>query len=173
MSVLAPIEALLGLGGNIGDVVENMRSALTILGETEGIKIHTVSELYKTPPWGVVDQPWFLNCCARIECELSPHKLLEKCLDTEKQLKRVRDQRWGPRTIDIDVLAFGNVQLDEDDLTIPHPRMIERPFVLVPLADVAGDVILKGRTVLDWAKANPDERMEKLGSDKPWFDVPV
>ena len=144
------VTAYIGLGGNVGDVFANMQSALNALNSHEKISVRSISNLYKTPPWGIEDQDWFLNACASIETGLSAQKLLRQCLETEKTLKRVRDVRWGPRTIDLDVLIFGEEVIEEDKLQIPHPRMHERAFVLRPMADIAPQLMLRDKTISQW-----------------------
>lgn len=142
--------AALGLGGNIGDPRDYMARALRMLDSHEDCRLVTVSALYRTPPWGKTDQNDFLNCCALLETRLEPEALLDLCLDTEARLERVRAERWGPRTIDIDVLALDGQRVSTDRIEIPHPRMTQRAFVLVPLADIAPDMEIDGRTVSGW-----------------------
>ena len=108
-----------------------------MLDEHQAINISKVSCVYKTPPWGLINQPWFFNCCVEIQTSLSPYILLNFCQAVEKQGNRERKVRWGPRTIDVDILVFDGVEMDEERLTIPHPRMLERAFVLIPLAEIA------------------------------------
>jgi 2-amino-4-hydroxy-6-hydroxymethyldihydropteridine diphosphokinase len=139
--------AYLALGGNLGDVAGEFLTALRALEAAEGVTLVAISRVYRTPPWGVTDQPDFLNMAAAIDTDLSARALLELCLGIEKTSGRVRDRRWGPRNIDIDVIAYGDAKVDEPDLTIPHPRAKERAFVLAPLADVASDLMLGGRAV--------------------------
>ena len=138
--------AYLALGGNIGDVAAAFSTALQALAAGE-VRVVALSRVYRTPPWGVTDQPDFLNMAAAVDVDLSARALLELCLRIEKDSGRVRDRRWGPRNIDIDVIAYGDAKVDEPDLTIPHPRAKERAFVLAPLADVASDLMLGGRAV--------------------------
>ena len=130
-------EVLIGLGGNIGDPLEAMRTALKALDAHPACKVIRVSSVWKTPPWGVTDQPDFLNACAAISTTLEPREFLEFCLTIEKNLKRVRDRRWGPRSIDLDILLFGDRMTSAEGLHVPHPRIADRPFVLVPLAQIA------------------------------------
>ena len=139
--------ACLALGGNLGDVAAAFVRALQALSSAEGVTLVAASRVYRTPPWGVTDQPDFLNMAAAVDTDLAPRALLDLCLQIEKDSGRVRDRRWGPRNIDIDVIAFGDAVVDEPDLTIPHPRAHERAFVLAPLADVAGDLTLRGQSV--------------------------
>lgn len=144
------IPATLGLGGNIGDPPAAMAQALNALNAHEACRLVAVSHLYKTPPWGKTDQADFFNCCAMIETSLSAEALLDLCLNIESGMKRVRIERWGPRTIDIDVLTYGDQTITTTRVEIPHPRMTERAFVLMPLADIAPDLVVKGRRVGEW-----------------------
>lgn len=129
--------AFIGLGGNLGDPQAAMREALNLLETSPDVRITAVSSLYRTPPWGKVDQPDFLNAVAEVATRLEPRGLLDLCLSTESQLKRVRTERWGPRVIDMDILWFEGRSVDEPGLQVPHPRMEERAFVMVPLAEIA------------------------------------
>ncbi len=142
-------EILLGFGGNLGDPARTIAAALERL-DAEGVLIVTRSRLYRTPPWGPVVQPDFLNGCARASTDLSPRKLLALTQRIELGFGREREVRWGPRTLDIDILTYDGLALDEPVLTIPHPRLTERAFVLVPLAEIAPDRIVSGRAVRDW-----------------------
>ena len=137
-----PVRAALGLGSNIGDKQLYLEEAVALLSATPGVTVLTLSSLYRTEPWGMTEQDWFLNACVLIETTLSATELLARCLGVEKELGRVRDVRWGPRKIDIDVLVYGDAQIDADGLTIPHPRMHERAFVLVPLAEIWPEAIV-------------------------------
>ncbi|MAA99517.1 MAG: 2-amino-4-hydroxy-6-hydroxymethyldihydropteridine diphosphokinase [Stappia sp.] len=130
------VRAALGLGSNLGDTSANLAEALARLSATPGIDIVARSSDYRTPPWGPVPQDDYRNACVVIETDLAPADLLARCLEVEKELGRVRDVRWGPRTIDIDLLLYGEAKVDEEGLTVPHPRMGERAFVLVPLAEI-------------------------------------
>lgn len=135
------IYAYLGLGSNIGDREVQLEEAIRILDTYEGVQVTQKSPIYETEPVGYVDQPQFLNQCVEIQTNLKPHDLLQVCLNTEQQLYRVRDIRWGPRTLDVDILLYGNQIIEEENLIVPHPRMLERAFVLIPLNDIAADVI--------------------------------
>ncbi len=152
-------EVLLGLGGNLGDPVAAISAALDRL-EAGGVRILRRSRWYRTAPWGKGDQPDFVNLCIAAETALAPRALLDLILATEAALGRERRERWGPRTIDIDILAYGDERIDEPDLTIPHPRLTERAFVLVPLLDIAPDKVIGGRTVRDWAAVSDRSRIE-------------
>jgi 2-amino-4-hydroxy-6-hydroxymethyldihydropteridine diphosphokinase len=164
-----PHEATLGLGGNLGDPPVAMARALKLLDGHDAIRVASVSRLYKTPPWGKTDQDWFYNCCAMITTTLKPHAVLDICLAVEKKLKRKRRERWGPRVIDIDVLTYDNEAVDEDGLTIPHPHMHERGFVLVPLSDIASDMLVSGKSVSQWAASCDDAGIEIASPEGNWW----
>lgn len=154
------VTAYLGLGGNIGDVAASMQTAIDRLNANPSCKVVAVSRVFRTPPWGPVEQDWYLNACAEIETELSAPELLDLVLRTERDLGRVRDTRWGPRTLDIDILIYGDGAVELDNLTIPHPRMAERAFVMVPLADIAGDIMLSGRPIRSYADTFANEGLQ-------------
>lgn len=139
--------AALALGGNVGDVAAAFVLALRSLQAHPQVMVLARSSVYRTPPWGVTDQPDFLNMAALVDTQLTPRELLALSLSIEREGGRVRDLRWGPRRIDIDVIAFGDETIDEPDLTVPHPRAAERAFVLMPLAEIAPDLTLGGTRV--------------------------
>lgn len=140
--------AYIGIGSNQGEPVSNIKEALKLMDSSGGIKVLRVSSLYLTEPVGFEDQPWFYNCVAEIETDLAPVQLLEATQGMENSLGRVRNIRWGPRTIDLDILLYDRLQIDSELLTIPHPRMAERAFVMVPMAEIAaGELFPDGRTV--------------------------
>lgn len=159
----------LGLGGNVGDVLGNMSGALMRLDQHEMVSVVEVSEVYKTPPWGITEQDWFLNCCASIDTSLSPQKLLNTCLEIEKDLKRVRGKRWGPRSVDIDILVFGQLAVELPDLTIPHPRMHQRAFVMLPLADIAKELKVNSKTPVEWIKELDCDDIQKVELPEKWW----
>ena len=165
----APVRAYLGLGGNIGDPAASMGSALRALDADDRVEVVAVSSLYRTPPWGLTDQPDFLNAVAAVDVRLEARALLELCLAVEASLKRVRDIRWGPRLIDIDILLFGGARIEEQELQVPHPRMLERAFVMLPLAEIAADILVGGRPVDEWAEARDAEGIEKLDASTAWW----
>ena len=144
--------AYLSLGANLGNREETLRMALRRLVATDGVKILDVSSLYETAPWGKTDQPNFLNLAASLQTTLSPETLLALTQSVETELGRVRHERWGPRTIDIDILHIEGIESDTPTLTLPHPYMTERAFVLVPLAEIAPKLVVMGRTVGAWSK---------------------
>jgi 2-amino-4-hydroxy-6-hydroxymethyldihydropteridine diphosphokinase len=127
-----------------------LAAALDLLARHPAISVEAVSALYQTPPWGKTDQPPFLNAAVRIETSLTPRGLLNAVLSVERQLGRERSERWGPRTVDIDILVFGREGIDEPGLHIPHPHLIERAFALAPLIDVMPEAELSGRPAADW-----------------------
>jgi 2-amino-4-hydroxy-6-hydroxymethyldihydropteridine diphosphokinase len=128
--------AFVGIGSNLGEREINLGRALELLSAEDGIEVSAVSEIRETEPVGPVEQGPFLNGAARLETSLAPRELLERLLAIENRLGRVRTERWGPRTIDLDLLLYGNERIDESGLTVPHPRLHERRFVLEPLADL-------------------------------------
>ena len=139
--------AFVGLGSNLGDPEELIRSALQLLAAEEGIELLAVSSLRETDPVGYQDQPRFLNGAAELATELSPQELLERLLSIERRLGRVRGEgpRFGPRTIDLDLLLFGDEVVQEPGLTLPHPRLHERRFALEPLAELDPALEVPGR----------------------------
>ena len=128
----------LSLGSNLGDRAANLRAAIDRLGRVG--RVVAVSSFYETEPVEVTDQPWFLNCAVRLETEKMPRQLLAALLEIERQMGRRRDRKKGPRVIDLDILLFGSSVIQTRGLTIPHPAMHERRFVLEPLAEIAPDV---------------------------------
>jgi 2-amino-4-hydroxy-6-hydroxymethyldihydropteridine diphosphokinase len=143
------IEAFLGLGSNIGDKAGHLKSAVSLLSQVDGINVSAVSSIYRTEPIGLVDQDAFFNAVVRIETTLEPLALLDQCLEIERSRGRLRLERWGPRTLDIDLLLFGDRQLEEEALTLPHPFAAERAFVLAPLMELWPDAQIGGRQVRD------------------------
>lgn len=161
--------ATLGLGGNVGDPVITMGAALRALQARSDCTVKDVSRLYRTPPWGNVDQDWFVNACALIETQLQPDDLLAVCLEIELDMKRERTLRWGPRTIDIDVLTYGDLEQRSEILDLPHPRMTERGFVLMPLADIAPDLVVQGRSVRDLLAQADIRGIEPVSAARDWW----
>jgi 2-amino-4-hydroxy-6-hydroxymethyldihydropteridine diphosphokinase len=142
------VRVALGLGSNLGDKRGNIANALSAL-HAGGARILTRSGDYRTEPWGPVAQDWFVNACAVAETDLAPDDLLALCLRVERELGRIRETRWGPRVIDIDLLTYDNLAVNTPSLTLPHPYLAERAFVLVPLAEIAPDLKLGQTTVAD------------------------
>ena len=161
--------AWIGLGGNIGDVELGLKVSLQAIDDDAQCAIEAVSPLYETPPWGLLNQPPFLNCCAEISTSLKPEALLELCQQIELTGKRERIQRWGPRTVDIDVLVFEGVEQDDELLTLPHPRMLERAFVMLPLADIAEDLVVTGETATQHLAKLDTSGIETVRDDGDWW----
>jgi 2-amino-4-hydroxy-6-hydroxymethyldihydropteridine diphosphokinase len=140
------MRAYIGLGANLGEREETIARAVSLLGEQDGVEIVAVSTLRETDPVGFLEQPRFLNGAAAVETELEPGELLTRLLDVERELGRTRDgERYGPRTIDLDLLLHGDRELDEPGLTVPHPRLAEREFALEPLAELDPELEIPGR----------------------------
>ena len=139
-------DALIGLGGNVGDVRATLAQAIARFADGKDVRLTARSSDYATPPWGVTDQPPFINCAIAVATALSPKALLARALEVERALGRDRahEQRWGPRRIDIDLLAYDDIALVEPGLTLPHPRLFERAFVLVPLAEIVPERLIGG-----------------------------
>ncbi len=153
----------------MGDPKSAMAEALRRIDGRSDCRITAVSKLYRTPPWGNVDQDWFFNACAGLETTLEPLALLDVCLGIEKDMKRERILRWGPRTIDIDVLTYDTIEQKTERLTLPHPRMLERGFVLLPLADYAATMIISGQSVAQWLAHADVTGIEMFDADVNWW----
>jgi 2-amino-4-hydroxy-6-hydroxymethyldihydropteridine diphosphokinase len=148
-------EAGLSLGSNLGDRTDAILAALRLLHANADVKIIARSHLYQTAPWGDENQDAFLNACVVVKTSLKPMELLDLCLDVERRLGRDRStgRRWGPRRIDIDILFYDQISQSDETLTLPHPRMFERAFVLVPLSEIAHGHSVNGRNIGDAADA--------------------
>lgn len=168
-TMVKTIQAALGLGGNLGDPKTQMQEALSLLSAHNNIQIDAVSHLYKTAPWGNTDQPSFLNACALISTNYSARELLELCLGIEKDLGRIRLERWGPRAIDLDVLFYADELIDEQGLQLPHPRMTQRAFVMVPLSDVVPNKEIEGNSIQFWANKLSSDDIEVLDDTIKWW----
>jgi 2-amino-4-hydroxy-6-hydroxymethyldihydropteridine diphosphokinase len=144
-------EALVAFGGNVGDVRDTIDRAIERLCDGKAIRLLARSSDYETPPWGVTDQPAFVNCVISVDTALTPQELLKRAQIIEVSLgrDRAKETRWGPRTIDIDLLTYADIALDTPELTLPHPRLFERAFMLLPLADLGPDRVISGRRVKD------------------------
>lgn len=144
-------EALLAFGGNVGNSRAILDRAVALFCDGFAVRLKARSSDYLTPPWGLKYQPPFINLCILADTVLSPRELLTRAQSVEMQLGRDRahEKRWGPRTADIDILAYDDLKIDELGLTLPHPYLFERAFVLVPLAEIAPDRVIAGRKVRD------------------------
>jgi 2-amino-4-hydroxy-6-hydroxymethyldihydropteridine diphosphokinase len=147
-------QAYVALGSNIGDRLATLQRAVELLDAKPAIDVVRSSRVYETEPVGP-PQPPYLNAVIEVRTDLEPRDLLKECLAVEGELGRVRTERWGPRTVDIDVLTYDDRQIDEPDLEIPHPRMHERAFVLIPLSDLTADPALPGRRRLHDVRLSP------------------
>jgi 2-amino-4-hydroxy-6-hydroxymethyldihydropteridine diphosphokinase len=158
------VTAYIGLGSNLGDRLGYLQSAVDRLHETTGIRVTRVSRVYETAPVGVTEQPDFLNLVAELRTTLSAEAILDVLLSVERSLRRVRLVRWGPRTIDLDLLLYGEETINRPSLIVPHPRMTERAFVLVPLGELAGNHRIPGTdaTVGEWIARLPAEEGIRL-----------
>jgi 2-amino-4-hydroxy-6-hydroxymethyldihydropteridine diphosphokinase len=147
----AETEAFLAFGGNVGDARATLDRAVVSFCDGREVRLLARSADYRTPPWGIADQAPFVNLCVKIATVLSAQALLDRAHAVERAFgrDRTREVRWGPRTVDIDLLTYDDVSLDTPELTLPHPRLLQRAFVLVPLADIAPEHVIAGIRVRD------------------------
>ncbi|MER6285525.1 2-amino-4-hydroxy-6-hydroxymethyldihydropteridine diphosphokinase [Streptomyces sviceus] len=163
-----PKRAVLSLGSNLGNRLETLQGAIDALEDTPGVRVKAVSPVYETEPWGVDadSQPSYFNAVVVLKTTLPPSSLLERAHAVEEAFNRVRDERWGPRTLDVDIVAYADVVSDDPVLTLPHPRAHERAFVLVPWHDVDPEAQLPGRgpvaALLDTVTRNGVEARKDL-----------
>ena len=156
--------AFLGLGSNLGNRIESLKTALKLLGELEGISVTGLSSVYETAPVDVIDQPAFLNMVARVTCELAPEELLDALQGIERKLGRTRTVRRGPRTIDLDILLIDDLQIGTERLQVPHPEITRRQFVLVPLAELSPDITVPGGATVGSIAGGESDAVRRLGS---------
>ena len=157
----------LGFGSNLGDRKANVREAIERLDAIRDTSVKHVSSLYESAPVGYTDQPGFINSVAEIQTDLSPRELLSAVLGIESDMGRVRNTHWGPRVIDIDILVYDAIRMETPELTIPHPRMAERRFVLDPLVEIAPGLILPdGRRIEEALPAVCDQKVFRVSDDK-------
>ena len=157
--------ALIALGGNVGDVRATFQKAIAnICGMTQAVLLARSSD-YATPPWGEVQQERFINACIEIDTSLDPHALLFVLQKIEAKFgrDRTKEKRWGPRTLDLDLIAYDDVAMQKPELTLPHPRLFERAFVLVPLAEISPGRVIAGRSIAAALAELSCEGIERLG----------
>lgn len=157
-------EVLIALGGNVGDIRKTLDRAIAALCDGAAVRLLARSSDYRTPPWGVTDQPPFINCAIIAATELAPLALLARAHSVEIQFGRDRahEQRWGPRTLDIDLITYDDVVMGKPELTLPHPRAMERAFVLMPLAEIAPERKISGTAIKDALAKLDHTGIEKL-----------
>jgi len=165
--------ACVALGSNLGERLENLKQALVMLEREAGITVQAVSAVYETAPVGGPKQGPFLNACAVLATDLSPTQLLLKMLGVEETMGRIRKERWGPRIIDLDLLIFNGVTMNTPLLELPHPRLAERDFVLIPLADIVPDLLIpaKGKTVREILATRRPANDVQLFQPSSWFAI--
>ena len=146
----AAFDAIIGLGSNLGDKRANIARAIGVLTADGDMRLVARSHDYRSAPWGKPDQDWFVNACISVATDLPPYEVLERCFAAERDLKRVRQERWGPRSIDCDLLAYRDVVLTSPELILPHPHITQRAFVMVPMLEIAPDIKINGRGLSSW-----------------------
>ena len=158
------VQVFAGIGGNLGDPAHTLTAAVLRIERDSGVRVVAASPVYRNPPVGPQDQPDYLNAVIELEVTLSPQELHSRFLAVEKEFGRVRKTRWGPRTLDLDILTYGDHIVDEPGLTIPHPHMHERSFVLVPLADLHPHAVhpLLNRSYCDMAEQVGREGLDRV-----------
>jgi 2-amino-4-hydroxy-6-hydroxymethyldihydropteridine diphosphokinase len=151
---MPPFDAAIGLGSNVGDKRANIARAVSLLTSDGDIRLIARSRDYRSAPWGVLEQDWFVNAVITVSTALSARQLLQRCQRVENEMGRVRLRKWGPRLIDVDVLAYRDQVIDEPDLKVPHPLIAERGFVVVPLKEIAPSLSIRGQSL--------DQMLERL-----------
>ncbi|MFZ5591247.1 MAG: 2-amino-4-hydroxy-6-hydroxymethyldihydropteridine diphosphokinase [Bacillota bacterium] len=158
-----PVTVYIALGSNQGDKIANIRQAVQLLNAHPAVQVHRVAPLYASAPVGYTEQDWFVNTVLEATTSLLPQELLAVTRQIEHRLGRVRTVRWGPRTIDLDILLYGSTHIDTPELQIPHPRMGERAFVMVPLADLAPRLLVQGQEAAQLArKLGEEQQIQRL-----------
>lgn len=156
-SHLAPFDAIIALGSNIGDKVGHIRAAVAALTADGTVRLLARSANYRTAPWGVTDQDWFVNAAIGVQTAVSVRELLDRCQSVERKLGRERTIKWGPRIIDLDILLYRDLVLNDHDLVLPHPQMTKRAFVMAPLADIAPNLLINERRPAEWLATLPHD----------------
>lgn len=158
----ADFDAILGLGSNVGDKRANIAAAIELLTRSGEVRLVRFSHLYRTEAWGKTDQDWFVNACIAVATKLDPKALLKRCQAVEQDLGRVRREHWGPRIIDVDILVYRDVTLNDPELALPHPWIAERAFVLAPLKEIAPELVVRGQQVRDLLAAIDSSSVTRL-----------
>ncbi len=160
----------LGFGSNVGDKVANLHRAMERVFATGEIRFLAASSVWRTAPWGYVDQDWFANACAVGETDMSPEEALVFTQSVEEELGREKTFRWGPRVIDVDILYLGDAKVASARLIVPHKEMFNRAFVLAPLAEIRPELVLDGKSIRDAAAAAGSAGLSRLAP--PWRPLP-
>ncbi|MBB3972218.1 2-amino-4-hydroxy-6-hydroxymethyldihydropteridine diphosphokinase [Hansschlegelia beijingensis] len=160
----------LGFGSNVGDKVANLHRAMERVFATGEIRFLAASSVWRTAPWGYVDQDWFANACAVGETDMSPEEALVFTQSVEEELGREKTFRWGPRVIDVDILYLGDAKVASARLIVPHKEMFNRAFVLAPLAEIRPELVLDGKSIRDAATAAGSAGLSRLAP--PWRPLP-
>ena len=142
-------DCIVALGSNLGDKAANINQAIGLLTEQGDVRLLARSRDYATEPWGKTDQDWFVNAAIAVATDLPPRDLLVRCKEIERRMGRAAAEKWGPRIIDLDLLFYRGITLDEPDLKLPHPHIGARAFVLAPMMDIEPDLVIGGRSVRD------------------------
>jgi 2-amino-4-hydroxy-6-hydroxymethyldihydropteridine diphosphokinase len=156
--------AFVAFGGNVGDARATIGRAIDAFCNGNHVTLLARSSDYRTPPWGVTDQAPFVNACIEVETRLSPRGLLDRAQEVERAFgrDRQRETRWGPRTVDIDILTYDDKTIDEPMLTLPHPHLLERAFVLVPLVEIAPDARIAGQSLREALRRLDQSGIERM-----------
>jgi 2-amino-4-hydroxy-6-hydroxymethyldihydropteridine diphosphokinase len=157
-------DAIIALGSNIGDKAAHIEAAVTAFTADGLARVVKRSADYRTAPWGVTDQDWFVNACMSVATNLPVRALLDRCQSVERTLGRERTIKWGPRVIDLDILVYRDLVLSDADLVLPHPHMTKRAFVLRPLLDLAPNLLIEGHTVAHWLSLIPHDDVVPIAS---------
>lgn len=157
----------LGLGSNVGNSASHIRRAAVLLASTGTVDRAILSSLYRTPPWGPVEQDWFVNACLWGRTTLAPAELLARVKALEVEIGRIETVRWGPRVIDIDILCYGDMELESPDLVLPHREIMNRSFVLEPLAEIRPDLTIRGHPLAELIARLGDQGIVRLAEEVP------
>ena len=159
-------DCIVALGSNLGDKAANIDRAIRLLTEGGDVRLLARSRDYATEPWGKTDQDWFVNAAIAVATDLTPRDLLVRCKEIERRMGRVATEKWGPRIIDLDLLVYRGITLDEPELRLPHPHIGARAFVLAPLMDIAPDLVIGGTSVRDMYEAIDASGVQPIAQSK-------